>query len=347
MILISGGGTGGHFFPALAIYEELELLGKEAIFIGSLSGIESRYAHKFKNPIFLELSQFSGKGLSSKLRSSLQVLKASLKLKEHLLRAKGAISFGGYASSALSLGAIHRGTKLYIHEQNSVPGFANSVFSKRAKIVFTTFESSKKYFPDAIRVGIPVRKSLIDRLSLDKKDARSAFNIKKESPCLLVMGGSQGSEFLNNLALEVFKLTRWYGIHVSGKRQREELEILYKNLGLNVIVMDFSEDMGLLYRACDVALSRAGAGSIWELSLFGLPAVFVPYPFAYKDHQYLNALEISQIGGGLVISQEKADAQRVAKMLSEILSSAEEFSARIRSFSNPVASKTICEYLIS
>ncbi|MEN3034038.1 MAG: undecaprenyldiphospho-muramoylpentapeptide beta-N-acetylglucosaminyltransferase [Aquificaceae bacterium] len=347
MILISGGGTGGHFFPALAIYEELTSLGYDPLFIGSFSGIEARYKQSFKDPIFLKLSQFSNRGIFSKVRSSIEVIKASLELKEKLKKSKRAISFGGYASSALSLGAIHRGLELFIHEQNSVPGFANSIFSKRASMVFITFESSKKYFPDAIKTGIPVRRSVLERLSLEKKDARSALKLEKESPCLLVMGGSQGSEFLNSLAKEVFSLTRWQGIHICGKGRKEELELFYKERGIDVLVMEFYEDMGLIYKACDVALSRAGAGSIWELSLFGLPAVFVPYPFAYKDHQHLNALEIAQLGGGSVLPQEKADVKSVVSALSKILSSREEFSRLIKTFSNPIASKTICEYLIS
>jgi UDP-N-acetylglucosamine--N-acetylmuramyl-(pentapeptide) pyrophosphoryl-undecaprenol N-acetylglucosamine transferase len=208
--------------------------------------------------------------------------------------------------------------------------------------VFVSFEYSKKFFPKekVVKTGLPVRRSLIDGLKLSKEQARVSLNLS-DKPTLLVMGGSQGAVFLNNLAYEIFKRTDFQGVHITGERDYERFKDAYKNMP--VLVLPFTENMGLIYRACDLALSRAGASTITELSLYGVPALFVPFPHAIRDHQYYNAKEIEGLGGGLVIRQEEAELNTVLKLLEKILSNREEFSKAIAYF----AEQNPCEKILN
>ncbi len=344
---VSGGGTGGHFFPALALIECMLERGLNVEFVGSLRGIE----YRFKDSIpckahFLKSHPFIGKGPLEKAKAVYYALTEGLKLLRHTSHVKGVV-FGGYASLPLGFALSLRRKGLYLHEQNSVPSTTNMLLSKFSEKVFITFEHSKRFFPEdkVIKTGLPVRKRLLQNFI--KEDIKESFGFDKDKPVLLVMGGSQGASFLNQLATEIFSSLPLQGIHITGERDKDKVESFYKERKLPVKVFAFSEDMSHIYGASDLAISRAGASSITELSLFGIPSLFIPFPFSARDHQFYNAKEIEDLGGGLVIKQEDATLQRVINGIELMLSQKDNFSRNIKRFANPYACQDILRLLVA
>ena len=310
-------------------------------FIGAQRGIEKKLSHLIAvEKEFLKVYPFFGRSLKEKLQSLFSIALSSLRLE--LDKESVAVVFGGYASLSLGLSSILRRVPLFLHEQNSIPSATNQILSRFAKKVFVSFEYSKKFFPSekTLKVGLPVRKTLLDGLKLPKEEARRLLNLDNRET-LLVMGGSQGASFLNDLAVELFKKTGLQGIHITGEKDYERLKEAYK--GMRVLVLPFTERMDLIYRASDVAISRAGASSITELSLYGIPTLFIPYPYAVKDHQYYNAKEIEELGGGYTLRQEHANLSEVLKLVEKLFLDKPILSRNIKTFANPNACEKILD----
>ncbi|WP_340694794.1 undecaprenyldiphospho-muramoylpentapeptide beta-N-acetylglucosaminyltransferase [Hydrogenobacter thermophilus] len=345
--LVSGGGTGGHFFPAIALIECMLKKGLEVEFIGSERGIE----YRFRNSIpcdakFLKSKPFVGQGFIEKVKALYYALFESARINAKEIHA--GVVFGGYASLPLGFALTAKRKPLYLHEQNSVPSLTNTLLSKFSKKVFITFEYSRKYFKGekVIKTGLPVRRELLKGVP-DKEYLKESFGFYKDLPVLLVIGGSQGATFLNDLALSIFSDLGIQGIHITGEKDKERTESYYKEKKLPVKVFAFSDRMDLIYGSCDIALSRAGASTITELSIFGIPALFIPYPFSARNHQFYNAKEIEQIGGGILITQKEASSQKVVKALERLLSERESFSKGIKRFANPNACEEILKHILS
>ncbi|GAB6066295.1 undecaprenyldiphospho-muramoylpentapeptide beta-N-acetylglucosaminyltransferase [Aquifex pyrophilus] len=338
MIAVSGGGTGGHFFPALAFIEYAKKK-ENILFIGAKRGIEYRLREIIGVPsLFFEIYPFRGVRLKERLRALYGVLKAQRELYKKLKGDFSSLVFGGYASLPLGIHTILRRKKLFIHEQNSVPSRTNKLLSRKAEGIFITFEHTRKYFKDALKTGIPLREKVKKRY----KDAKRKLGLNPEKKTLLIFGGSQGALFLNELTERLIDLLpeEVQVILISGEKHYER----FKDLK-GVKVLPFSLDMALIYSASDLAITRAGAGTITELSYHGIPSLFIPYPYAADDHQFFNAKEIEEIGGGLVIRQEEANEKVVLKLLERILSDYERFKKGIKGFYKEGAEKKILDVL--
>ncbi len=341
---VSGGGTGGHFFPALALIDCMLKRNMEVLFIGSKRGIEYRMRGQIPCPsMFLDMNPFVGVSLFKKAKALLSLTVGTLKLIGNVGEAIG-VAFGGYVSLPVGLALSIRGKSLYLHEQNSVPSLTNTLLSKFSKKTFITFEYSRKFFPKekVVKTGLPVREDVLKHLTMSKEEARESLGLERENTTVLVVGGSQGAKFLNDLAMEFFHCFPAQGIHITGNRDYERVGNFYAEKKLPVKVLPFCHQMGIIYRACDVSISRAGAGTITELSLFGVPSLFIPYPFSARDHQFYNAKEIEELGGGIVIRQEEASLESVIRAVEHIMTEWKVFSKNIRSFHNPSA----CEQII-
>ncbi|MFN7064816.1 MAG: UDP-N-acetylglucosamine--N-acetylmuramyl-(pentapeptide) pyrophosphoryl-undecaprenol N-acetylglucosamine transferase [Aquificaceae bacterium] len=344
---VSGGGTGGHFFPALALLEGLVERDRESYFVGSERGIEYRLRDMIPvKSLFLPSHPFMGRGAGDRIRAIFKNLNSSLRIAKLISKGDKGVVFGGYASLPLGIASILKRASLYIHEQNSVPSQSNRLLSRFAEKIFITFEYSRRFLPSdrTIRTGLPVRKSLIEGLKISRDYAINSLGLEDRTT-LLVMGGSQGASFLNSIAKEIFLRTGWQGIHITGERDYKELRSFYQERELKVLALPFYQPMHLLYRASTIALSRSGASSIAELSLYGIPTLFIPFPYAVYDHQFYNAKEIEEGGGALVFRQEGAEVGKVIKGLELLLEDHKEFSKRISTFSNPFACEEIIKYI--
>ncbi len=346
--LVSGGGTGGHFFPALALIEELIERNIETYFVGSYRGIEYRLREKIPvKSFFLYSHPFMGRSVVDKLKALMKNSLASFEIAKLIRREDRVIAFGGYASFPLGMASILKRATLYIHEQNSIPSQSNRLLSKFSEKVFITFEHSRRFFPSkkTIKVGIPIRKSLIEGLRISREEALKKLDLE-DKPTLLVVGGSQGAQFINQIAKEVFLKTKWQGIHITGERDYKELRDFYKEKGLKVFTLPFSHQMEVIYKASTIAISRSGASSITELSLYGIPTLFIPFPHAIHNHQFYNAKEIEDMGGSMTLKQEEANVEKVVENLENLLKNLEEFSYKISTFANPFACRQMIEYLM-
>jgi UDP-N-acetylglucosamine--N-acetylmuramyl-(pentapeptide) pyrophosphoryl-undecaprenol N-acetylglucosamine transferase len=346
-VVVSGGGTGGHFFPALELLREARGRGLETLYVGARRGIERRLEDLIPSErVFLDLHPLRGVSPGKRVRSLWSFLKGFLLLRRTLSGDFRSVVFGGYVSVPLGAVTLTRRRPLYLHEQNSVPSATNRLFYPGARRVFITFEYTRKFFRGdrVIRTGLPVRRELL-RTRMERGKAKELLGFDPSRPLLLFMGGSQGAMFINTLALEVARRMEVQALVLSGERDYPRVREVSEGLE-GVKVFPFRTDMGVVYSATDVAVVRSGSSTLTELSLFGVPALMIPYPYAAGDHQYYNAKEIEDLGGGAVLRQEEATPGRVSRLLERILENRGEMSRSIRRFANPEASRVILEEVL-
>ncbi len=340
--LVSGGGTGGHFFPALEIIKRARDRKKETVFIGSERGIEKKFQYNIPGEkIFLNVQPFTGFSPISRIKTLLGYISGALSLNSRIGEDFKTLIFGGYPTVPAGIFTILKRKPLYIHEQNSVPSRTNRLFFLFCKKTFIAFEHTRKFFKGehVIKTGIPIREE-VKNTSVKKDTAKLTLGFSSKSPVFLFFGGSQGSKFINTLAVDFARKTKANVILLSGHKDHDRVSKLAENLS-NMRIYPFRTDIGLIYSASDVAVCRAGASTIAELSYFGIPAVFIPYPYATDDHQFFNAKEIEDLGGGFVIRQEEANPEKVIKLVDKIVGNLNVMSENIRKFNNPEATELI------
>lgn len=280
---VTGGGTGGHLAIAAALQEALVQRGHEAVFIGSISGQDRMWFEEysgFSHTYFLSTTGVVNQRGWRKLSALWRIFKAFLYsrklLRQH--QVKAVISVGGFSAAPASLAALSRFTPLFIHEQNAKTGRLNRTLQRYAKAFFSSYD-------DASPVkAYPVANALFRKARLRKKLERIIF-----------LGGSQGATYINDLALSLAPLLKERGIamtHQCGERDFERLKEAYAVMGADVKLVAFTKELPSLLAESDLAVSRAGASTLWELCANGLPAFFIPYPYAADDHQFHNALFI-------------------------------------------------------
>ena len=277
-IVMTGGGTGGHLAIIKAVKEKLN--GEELIYIGSTKGQDRQWFGEdedFSEKYFLETRGVVNQGAAGKIKSLLMLLKATRQamglLERH--RAEVVFSVGGFSSAATSFAAKLKGVPLVIHEQNAALGSLNKILKPYA----AAFISS--YLDESPVHAYPVKEVFFE-------NAR----IRKEVGTMIFLGGSQGAKAINTLALSLAPRLQEKGIriiHQAGERNIAEVEESYKALGIDAEVFGFTTKLAEYMKEADFAVARAGASTLWELSATGLPALFIPYPYAAGDHQFYNA----------------------------------------------------------
>ncbi|MCB0454183.1 MAG: undecaprenyldiphospho-muramoylpentapeptide beta-N-acetylglucosaminyltransferase [Aequorivita sp.] len=349
--IISGGGTGGHIYPAIAIANELKTRFPEAdfLFVGAQDRMEMEKVPQAGYEII-------GLWISGLQRSlSIQNLAFPLKLVSSLRKSQKilkdfkpnvAIGTGGYASAPLLRMAALRSIPCLIQEQNSHAGITNKWLSSKVQKICVAYEGMQRFFPsEKIKVtGNPVRQDILD-ISSKKEEGMTFFNLKKERKTLLVLGGSLGARRVNQLiekSLPFFEKNNLQVIWQCGKYYEET----YKNKGSETVqVHTFLNRMDLAYAAADFIISRAGALSVSELCLVGKPVIFIPSPNVAEDHQTKNAMAISEKDAALLIKENDLDST-FENEFSELISSEEKqkaLSQNIKKLAKPNATKDIVE----
>ena len=307
MFAITGGGTGGHLAIAKAIAEAIAHNGGESIYIGSTLGQDRawfEHSSLFKQCYFLDSVGVVNKRGLGKIKALLKqfqcVIQARSILKAH--QVQGVISVGGFSAGGASIATLFCNIPLFIHEQNAIKGKLNEILTPFAKAVFGSFEGDSKHF---IRTSYPVR---------DEFFAKA--RVRKSVREVLFLGGSQGAKGINDFALTLVPELLQRGINVAhqcGERDFERIKEAYAHLGILDKVDVFAFDKQLVNRLhkADLCITRSGASSLWEMSANGLIGVFVPYPYAAKDHQYFNALYFVQEGLGQVVREEALQSDEV------------------------------------
>lgn len=280
-VVITGGGTGGHLKVAKAFVKEFSSRGIHPIFIGSTTGQDkSWFDHDtdLKKAIFLDTSGVVNKDFFGKMKSLFKIYQAMRHCQEvyDKVDVKVVISVGGFSAAPATFASIFKDDcKLYIHEQNSVIGKLNKITSRFARELFSSYTKDSK-----------VKDYPVDTVFFE--EARIRERIKT----IIFLGGSQGAVFINEFALKVaFELNKMgiTIIHQTGKHDYARVSKKYGELGINADVFDFDKNIVNKMSKADFAVSRSGASTLWELSANALPTLFIPYPYAAKDHQYYNA----------------------------------------------------------
>lgn len=354
-ILISGGGTGGHIFPALSIANALKRrLDADIRFVGAEDRMEMERVPAAGYPITgLPVAGFDRKrlwrnfGVLLKLRKSMRIASGIVRdFKPDI-----AIGVGGYCSGPTLKAAQKHGIPTLIQEQNSYAGVTNKLLADKARVICVAYPDMERFFPAdrIVMTGNPVRRDLLDA-ALDPAEARKSLGLDPDSPTLLVIGGSLGALTLNESMEAGLKRLVDAGIQViwqTGKRFGDRGPAAAKGLK-GVVVTQFISDMAKAYAAADLVVSRAGASSISELELLGKPCVLVPSPNVAEDHQTKNARALADHGAAILIPDADARQDLVTEVLKLIKEPARlaEMAANITKLALPDSDERIVDEVI-
>lgn len=318
--IISGGGTGGHIFPAIAIANRIKKVVPDAeiLFIGASDKMEMRRVpdagYKIEGLHIYGISRdFSLKGIMKNIKLPFVLMKANKRAKEIIRNFKPdvAIGVGGFASFAALNAANKLGVPTLIQEQNSYPGVTNKKLSGKVRKICVAYDGLEKYFPaeKIVKTGNPVRDEI---LHIEKKQpaAYEFFKLSPEKKTLLVVGGSLGAKTINRTMSENIDKLKAMGIQVlwqTGesyyKANQMELSMLQND---DIRIVPFIKNMNDAYGIADFIISRAGALAIAELSILGTPTILVPFPYAAEDHQTKNAMALVDKGAALIVKDSEA-----------------------------------------
>ena len=304
--VIAGGGTGGHVTLGLALAEVMKERGDRVLFIGSDRSLEARLVPEAGFELVpLPSPQVMGRSVFGRISGVLGILRLVARARSELKRvsADAVISVGGYAAMPSVLAAAVTRTKLAVVEPNAVPGRANRVAARFAGRVFIAFEGAAKWLGGGSKklqlVGVPLRQRLLRSIGEQPAhDAKPPFH-------LFVFGGSQGAKQINDAVIEALPRLSQAQVeifHQAGEADQERVARAYSEAGVDGEVVAFESDMPSRYSWADLAVCRAGALTLAELALAGLPALLVPYPHAADDHQTANARELEAAGAARLLS---------------------------------------------
>ncbi|HRN44332.1 MAG TPA: undecaprenyldiphospho-muramoylpentapeptide beta-N-acetylglucosaminyltransferase [Flavobacterium sp.] len=353
--ILSGGGTGGHIYPAVAIANELKSRFPDAefLFVGAKDKMEMQKVPQagykiiglwiagLQRRLTFDNTLFPVKLISSLLKSRTIISK---------FKPDVVIGTGGFASGPLLQMAGLAGVPTVIQEQNSYPGITNKLLSKKANKICVAYENLERFFPKEkmILTGNPVRQDLIDIASKREK-ALQHFNLDPAKKTLLVLGGSLGARKINELIAKEILLFSAHNTQViwqCGKLYYDQYKRFEENE--NIQVHAFIDRMDLVYAAADVVISRAGASSVSELCIVGKPVIFIPSPNVAEDHQTKNAQAVVDKNGAFLIKESELDSQFSLVFESVLNDEAKQkmLSENIKKLAMPEATRQIVDEIV-
>lgn len=318
-VIISGGGTGGHIFPAISIANAIKAKHPAAkiLFVGALGRMEMQRVpaagYEIKG---LPICGFDRKNLLRNFSVLLKIWKSQRLAKKIIkdFRPMAAVGVGGYASGPTLNKAAAMGIPCLIQEQNSYAGVTNKLLAKKAQKICVAYEGMERFFPaeKILMTGNPVRQSLLET-NISHEDAIKAFGLDPQKKTILLVGGSLGARTINESVLQHLDLVESSGVQFiwqTGKYYHEAIKEQLKDKQLPMLkVLDFISDMGAAYKAADLVISRAGASSISEFCLIGKPVILVPSPNVAEDHQTKNALALVNKDAAIYVKDADAPAE--------------------------------------
>ena len=330
-IAITGGGTGGHLKIAKVIKNELNKKGIEPIYIGSITGQDRNwFANEdgFSAKYFLNSSGVVNKKGLNKIKSFTNIIKLSFEARDILKKYNitKVFSVGGFSAAPASFAAVISGRELYIHEQNAHIGSLNKLLKPFSKKFFNTFLYNDPYPIDDIFF--------------------ESARIRKKINTVIFLGGSQGASFINDLVLKLAPELQKRNIniiHQCGKRDYEKVKNFYETNNIQADFFDFDKNLVEKIKKADLAISRAGASTLFELTANQLPAIYIPYPYAAKDHQYHNAKFLADKNASFVFRQNEITPQKILEILNTDL---EEYSQNLAKINRKNGSKIIVDELL-
>ena len=329
-VLVSGGGTGGHIFPALSIANEMRRRHPDAkiLFVGAEGRMEmEKVPAAGYNIIGLPVSGFDRKHLLRNFKVLARLFKSMTLARKILKDFKPdiAIGVGGYASGPMLKEAQKQGISTLLQEQNSYAGVTNKLLASKADCICVAYEGMERFFPEdrIVLTGNPVRRNLLD-CGATPEQARQAMGADPNKKTILIIGGSLGARTINNAIIQGLKeIGETYGVQViwqTGKLYDQPCREALEDSGVkNVVQMPFISNMDMAYRAADLVVSRAGASSISELQLLGKAVILVPSPNVAEDHQTKNAMALVNRDAAMMVTDAEASSRLVSTMLSTVV----------------------------
>jgi len=351
-ILITGGGTGGHIFPGIALAEEFQArnLKNRIIFVGTMKGIEQRIIPGMG----YDLKTISGAGLLGRgpirkltgaTRSLIGLFQAIVIIRT--FKPDLVLGTGGYASAPVILAAWISGIETAICEQNSVPGLTNRILGRLVKKIFIAFEECYRFFPfhKTFLTGNPVRKEFLRKFPSSQKKEGNRF-------CLLILGGSQGAHSINRAMVEALdKLEplrdKLAMVHQTGFQDLIWVKDAYVKKKFKAEVSPFIMEMASAYLQADLVVSRAGAITLTELLVCGKPSVLIPYPFAAYNHQEINARILVDKGAARIILDKDLNGVNLGNTIFYLFHHPEELNEmgkKVQVLDRPQAAKEVVDH---
>lgn len=325
-ILVTGGGTGGHIYPALAFvnYVKTQEPNAEFMYVGAKRGLENKIVPTTGIPFHtLEIQGFQRKFSLANVKTIQLFLKSIQQAKKILKEFQPdiVIGTGGYVSGAVVYASAKLGIPTIIHEQNSVPGMTNKFLSRYVDRIALSFKDAATFFPEdkSVLIGNPRAQEVADMM---KTDILKKFDLDPEKKTVLIFGGSQGALKINQAVtsyLDTFEATDYQILYASGERYYQSIK---ENLGetrANISIQPYINEMAAVMAASDLLVGRAGATSIAELTALGLPAILIPSPYVTNDHQTKNAMSLVRVGAAKMITDEELDGDSLGATINEIM----------------------------
>ena len=345
--LLTGGGTGGHVFPALAVARVLRERGHRLLFVGTRAGMESRLVPEAGYEMeFIRSGGLNRVGLRKQIQSAIQ-LPVGIAAARRILRRfrpDAVFSMGGFVAGPVMIAAVFSRIPLIIMEPNAVPGFANRKVARHVYRALLGFESTRACFPPERSevTGLPVRPEFFNL----RPKAEGAFSV-------LITGGSRGARTLNRASRESWPLFRERGagvriIHQTGAIEHEVLAKSFRDSGVQGEVVPFISNMPCAFANADMVVARAGAGSVNEIAAAGMPSVLVPLPFAADDHQRKNAQSLVDAGAARMLLDAEISGERLFQEIESLRNNPDVLSRmrdRVRQFAHPGAAERAAEVL--
>lgn len=358
-IIISGGGTGGHIFPAVSIANAIRAKYPEAkiLFVGALGRMEmQRVPAAGYEIVGLPISGFNRKNMLKNVVVLYRIWKSQQMAKKIIRKFNpmAAVGVGGYASGPMLNQCTKMGIPCLIQEQNSYAGVTNKILSKKVDRICVAYDGMERFFPadKIVKTGNPVRQALLDT-KLTKAEALKSFGLSEDKKTILIVGGSLGARTVNESVLQNLDMIKESGVQFiwqTGKYYNASImaELQQRGTVPSLHVTDFISDMGAAYKAADLVISRAGASSISEFCLIGKPVILVPSPNVAEDHQTKNAMALVNKNAALYVKDADAPAEVVKLALQTVKDDArlKELSENILKLALPDSADIIANEVV-
>ena len=354
-VVVTGGGTGGHLFPGIAVARELMNRNSESnvLFVSTGNPFEKK---ALSNAGFelekITVEGIKGRGLWNQACSVIKLPKGIIEATRILRRFNPdlILGLGSYSAGPVVMAARLLRKPIVLHEQNIVPGITNRILARFADRIYISFEDSQRHFrPEKIQwTGNPVRRDILNCLNGHR---HRPHGISANSPfTILIIGGSQGAHSINAAVMEALPSIRqkaaFHFIHQTGPADEKEVKQTYDRLGVAATVRSFFDDMAPNYQAADLIICRAGATTVAEITSVGKAALFIPYPFAADDHQALNAATLVNHGAAEMILEKELNGTSLASKIEYFVMNPEslnDMATKAISFGRPDAAKNIVD----
>ncbi|OEF99527.1 undecaprenyldiphospho-muramoylpentapeptide beta-N-acetylglucosaminyltransferase [Vulcanibacillus modesticaldus] len=349
-IIVTGGGTGGHIYPALAMVNEIKKHhpNAEVLYIGSERGLEKDIVKRADIPfVTIEISGFKRKLSLENLKTIVKFLKSVGKSKQYIkeFQPDVVIGTGGFVCGPVLYAASKLKIPTVVHEQNVIPGLTNKFLSNYVDLIAISFEGSKEYFKKAKRVVLTGNPRATEVVRADKTNGYKVLNITSDKKVILIFGGSRGAKAINQAFLEMLpKLNQYQNFHfvfVTGNVHydliQKEIQKYDSKLLKNIFVTPYLYNMPEILAITDLNISRAGASTLAEVTALGVPSILIPSPYVTNNHQEKNAKWLEEQGAAKMIKEQELSGDKLLDTIVEVMKNHQSYSQAAQNIGKPEA----------